>query len=618
MKTKESIYPLGVIKTANSLKISFFSKGAKEVSIALYYPTARDPFQIIPLRKETESLWHLELPLLPPETEYLFQVDGAFVLDPYAKALSTSSNWGDPFTPRCQLTFDHTFDWEGIKPPGYSLNDLIIYEMHVRGFTQSETSQVNCKGKFLGVIEKLPYLKNLGINAIELLPIHEFDETESPFIHPLTKEPLCNYWGYMTVSFFVPMKRYATNSERLTALTEFKTLIKECHRYGIEVILDVVYNHVSKKSPLPLIDKESYFILSETGEDTNYTGCGNTINGNSPASIDLILASLRYFVEECHVDGFRFDLAGALTRDATGAILKEPPLFEALAKESCFHKTKLFLEPWDAGGAFLLDHFPMENASLWNGNYKTDVRKFMKGELHNPTLFEEALLGAPSLCKEKSPNRYVHYITCHDGFTLRDLVSYQDKHNENNGEENRDGENYNFSFNCGLEGETFDPTIRERRLLEMLNFHLINLLSRGIPMVVMGDEVGLTHHGNNNAYCHDIEWNWMNWQEIETREGAILYAFVEKAIALRKELSHLFSNRPLKEKEVKVLRKEKDLLILLLQDEILFASNRTDHEIDLSTLLEGQFDTLLATKRVVSFTSLILAPKATLITKYKQ
>lgn len=605
---KENPLSMGVIKLSNSVEFSLYSAKAASVQLLLYDPGAQKEKTKVTLNKDQNSIWKTEILTPSPETEYLFEVDGQLVMDPYAKALAISHEWATPYPrpPRCQLVFDHTFDWQNVSPPKHAKEDLIIYEMHVRGFTADPSSHVKAPGTYLGLIEKIPHLKDLGITAVELQPIHEFDETDA--LHP----GLFNYWGYSTLNFFCPKKRYATTSGRLAALTEFKTMVKELHKNGIEVILDVVYNHVSSHSQLEIIDKETYFILHK-GEHTNYTGCGNTINANHPPVINLILSSLRYFANECHVDGFRFDLGGALTRADSGEILKYPPLFQAMEEDPALSQVKLIGEPWDCVSAGLMGKFPCSKLSEWNSTFKRVTRKFIKGDGWQEQAFQDAFLGSASHFspERKHPLLGVNYITSHDGFTLRDLVSYNFKHNEGNGEENRDGENDNNSWNCGVEGVTSRADINDFRNLQMRNFMLANVLAIGIPMILMGDEYGLTHNGNNNTYCHDGPINWFDWYRANANKK--MTSFAHKAIALRKEHQIFRRTQYLTSEEIKTIRMKDQILAMVLQDKYLIAFNAGQNYFFLDAFEVKNWELLLATTPLPHEKIFLLPPHSALV-----
>ncbi len=584
----------GPLDVNGYLEFSLFSSQAKSIFFLLYSPDGKKQLQKFPLTKNKDQVWWGAIPLPNPDCTYSYMIDNVEIVDPFAKALSTSHEWlnRSPYR-RGQFTFDHSFNWEGVTAPKIKHKDLIIYEMHVRGFTEDPSSKVIRRGTFLGMIEKIPYLKQLGINAVELLPIFEFDEGE------LQNRGLVNYWGYNSTHFFAIMKRYASNSSRLSVLIELQTLVKELHKAGILVILDVVYNHVSPLMNLEEIDKKEYYLLNADGSHTNYTGCGNTINANSNASINLILSSLRYFAQEFHIDGFRFDLGGVLTRGKTGKVLENPPLYETIFEDK-FLKGRFFTaEPWDAVGTNLQGKLGPSHLSEWNGDFKYASRKYLNLSSHNESEFADALLGFPDIySKLKEPQQMVQYITSHDGFSLADLVSYSEKHNEANLEENRDGANYNASNNWGVEGPTTDPHILELRLRTRKNFLIAILLTVGIPMITMGDETGLSHEGNNNPYCHDGPINWLNWGP-KTQEQVL----ISKLCSLRRHYV-------LTAHKITPLIKENGLVVISYDDRMIVAFNNRSDSIDLTEKLEENWAPLISSSRVAS---LVLEPHSSLI-----
>lgn len=429
----------------------------------------------------------------------------------------------------------------GIHPPKIPPEDLIIYEMHVRGFTQHPSSETKYQGTFLGLIEKIPYLKKLGINAIELMPIFEFDEIHCKEIQPQTGEPLPNYWGYNTLFFFAPMRRYAYSESIHAPIEEFKTMVKSLHQNGIEVILDVVFNHTGEGNEKNYyvnfrgIDNKSYYMLDEEGHYRNYTGCGNTVNCNQENVQKYILDCLQYWIDDMHVDGFRFDLASIFTRGINGHPLSSPPIVQAISDLCKSKNVKLIAEAWDAGGLYQVGMFPniWKNWSDWNGKYRDTVRRFIKGTPSHAGSFADAITGSQSIYKDShSPVSSLNFITAHDGYTMRDLVTYQMKHNYDNGEMNNDGTNQNESWNCGAEGPTINPMIAKLREKQMRNFFLALFLSQGIPMLLMGDEYGHSRRGNNNPFVQDNDINWFLWHILEKNEK--IFHFVSSLIAFRK------------------------------------------------------------------------------------
>jgi glycogen operon protein len=395
-------------------------------------------------------------------------------------------------------------------------------------------------GTFTGLREKIPYLKELGVNCVELLPIFEFDETDMVRSNPITGDPLCNYWGYNTVAFYAPKAAYAATGVFGLQADELRTMVKELHRNGIEVMLDVVFNHSAEGNEngptisFRGIDNRTYYLLTPNGEYYNFSGCGNTLNCNHPVVRDFVIECLRHWVADYHIDGFRFDLASILGRDQFGAPMSNPPLLEALAADPVLGRTKLIAEAWDAGGLYQVGSFPAYGRwSEWNGRYRDCVRKFLKGDFGQVGEMATRVAGSPDLYYGRGATASVNFITCHDGFTLADLVSYNDKRNEANGEGNRDGANDNYSWNCGAEGPTDSPEILSLRKQQAKNAICMLLVSQGVPMLLMGDECGHTQQGNNNAYCHDNSLTWFDWEQVKS--NADLYRFCRLMIKFRRE-----------------------------------------------------------------------------------
>ncbi len=429
------------------------------------------------------------------------------------------------------------YDWEGDKVLRHSLTDLCIYEMHVRSFTQDKSAMTKYRGTFAGIVERIPYLKELGVNCIELLPIFEFNELENKRTY--NGKRLYNYWGYSTVDFFAPKAGYAESAAFGMEADELKNMVKKLHAAGIEVFLDVVFNHTAEGNEDGLcisykgIDNRTYYLLKEDGSYLNFSGCGNTLNCNNAVVRNMILDCLRYWVSSYHIDGFRFDLASIMTRDEHGEPMLSPPLIESLANDPVLGSTKLIAEAWDAGGLYQVGSFPSWNRwAEWNGKYRDCVRRFIKGDAGAAPELYWRVSGSSDLYGNRSPEASVNFVTCHDGFTLYDLVSYNDKHNEANGEDGRDGTNDNLSWNCGAEGETDSEEVNALRLRQMENALTILLTSRGVPMILSGDEVANTQFGNNNAYCHDDEISWIDWSREERYRE--LYECVKNLIAFRK------------------------------------------------------------------------------------
>ncbi|HSX26907.1 MAG TPA: isoamylase, partial [Chlamydiales bacterium] len=470
--------PLGLSVAGSEVNFALFSAHATQVFLSLFLPESGHPEKEFPLEK-TGDIWHIALHGLPSEFDYSFRCDGPhipkqgllfnpsfFLADPYARFLGAGQ------TKAKAILHPKSFDWQGDKPPKIPLQDLILYEMHVKAFTEHSSSGVSAPGTYLGIIEKIPHLKKLGVNAIELMPLFEFDETHCKNIHPKTGRHLTDYWGYNPLHFFTPMRKYASSQSSEAASQEFKQLVRELHKNGIEVILDVVYNHTGEeKDPKYYVnfrglDNSTYYTLQSEGRYRDDSGCGNTLNCNNPPVQRFILDSLRYWVEEMHVDGFRFDLASILTRGPDGQPLAHPPLLKAIAEDPLIKQVKLIAEPWDAAGLYQVGAFPKWGPwSEWNDQYRDTVRRFIKGTDNQAGDFANVLCGSEKIYK--TPLSSINFITAHDGFTLRDLVTYQEKHNYDNGEMNRDGSPQNYSWNCGAEGPTNDPQIIALREKQM-------------------------------------------------------------------------------------------------------------------------------------------------------
>jgi glycogen operon protein len=411
------------------------------------------------------------------------------------------------------------YDWEGDCPPRRPSSQTIVYEVHVKGFTRHPSSGVSEKtrGTYRGLVEKIPYLSDLGISAVELLPIFQFDSQDCP-------AGLVNYWGYAPVSFFSPHQAYSSRQDPLSVIDEFRDMVKALHRAGIEVILDVVFNHTAEGDHLgPTlnfrgIDNGTYYILQDDrSRYANYSGTGNTLNANHPVVRRMIVDSLRYWVNEMHVDGFRFDLASILARDSSGRVMSNPPVLWDIESDPVLAATKMIAEAWDAAGLYQVGSFVGDRWKEWNGRFRDDVRSFFRGEDGSLRLFADRFVGSHEIYRheEREAEQSVNFVTCHDGFTLNDLVSYNQKHNESNGEDNRDGTSDNRSWNCGVEGPSEDPAVESLRNRQVKNFITATLLSLGMPMLLMGDEARRTQHGNNNNYCHDSETNWFDWSLLD-------------------------------------------------------------------------------------------------------
>ncbi|MDX8430520.1 MAG: alpha-amylase family glycosyl hydrolase [Candidatus Algichlamydia australiensis] len=502
-------------------KFTLFSDSAQSVNVQFY--ADQQSLERISLNREG-AIWSAEIQVPEGATSYSFFVDEIEVLDPNAKQIDAPRIWGQGSSKRAKLAEAAEFDWQGIEKPRLHLSQLIIYEMHVRGFTQDPSSGVSAPGTYAGIIEKIPYLKDLGITAVELMPIFEFDETAYQAKSPLDGSQLYNFWGYAPLSFFSPMARYAKSDD---PTREFKELVRELHRAGIEVILDVVYNH---SDSFLEIDQKSYYVFDEAGNFHNASGCGNTLNVNQGPAKELILDSLHYFANEFQVDGFRFDLASCLTRDGNGHPMAKPPLIEAIENDPKLQEVKFFAEPWDAGGLYQVGSFPGGSRwSEWNGRYRDVVRRFLKGTDGQLSSFAGCFCGSEEIYEAQgTPLCSINFITAHDGFSLHDLFCYNEKHNWANGENNRDGSDYNESWNCGEEGETQDPEILRLRKRQMRNAMVILFSSLGVPLMVSGDEFGQTHQGNNNPWCQDNKLTHLLWNE------SSFTSFVKSLIALRK------------------------------------------------------------------------------------
>jgi len=551
--------PFGASVVPGGVNFSIFSSHATVCTLVLFEKGAPAPLAEIPFPDEFRigNVFSMIVFGLDYEnTEYGFRMDGPFapeqghrfdktkiLMDPYAKAIGGRDVWGDTpdwnrvYPHRATLVYDD-FDWQADRQLETPIEDLVIYEMHVRSFTQHPSSGVRNPGTFAGLREKIPYLKDLGINCVELMPVYEFDEFENSRPNPATGEMLMNYWGYSTVGFFAPKSGFAATGRLGMQVDEFKTLVKDLHRNGIEVILDVVFNHTAEGNENgPTIsfrglDNKTYYMLTPEGYYFNFSGTGNTLNCNHPVVRNMVLDCLRYWAAEYHIDGFRFDLAAILGRDQNGAPLTNPPLLEALAHDPILAKCKLIAEAWDAGGLYQVGSFPAYGRwAEWNGKYRDAIRRFIKGDEGLVGEVGQRLQGSPDLYAFRGPTASINFITCHDGFTLNDLVSYNDKHNEANGEDNRDGANDNNSWNCGWEGPTDDPGINALRTRQMKNAAAMLMVSQGVPMILMGDEVARTQLGNNNAYCHDNELNWFDWILLE--KNADLLRFFKNMIGFR-------------------------------------------------------------------------------------
>ncbi|CAI9259742.1 unnamed protein product [Lactuca saligna] len=560
--------PLGVSKTENGINFSLFSKHATSVTLCLSLQDSGNDaspndemieLKLDPHVNKTGDIWHICVLELPLRTVvYGYKINGpqgfheghrfdntVVLIDPYAKLIQGRKIFGDVKNKFSKFygTYDFSslpFDWgDNYTPPNIPEKDLVVYEMNVRAFTADKSSGVeeNLRGSYLGIIEKIPHLLELGINAVELLPVFEFDEFEFQR-RPNPRDHMINTWGYSTINFFAPMTRYASGGGGpIAACLEFKQMVKALHLAGIEVILDVVYNHTNEaddKYPYTTsfrgIDNKVYYMLDGNGELLNFSGCGNTLNCNHPVVMELILDSLRHWVTEYHVDGFRFDLASVLCRGTDGSPLDAPPLIRAIAKDGILSRSKIIAEPWDCGGLYLVGKFPnWDRWAEWNGIYRDDMRRFIKGDTGMKGAFATRIAGSADLYKvnQRKPYHGVNFVIAHDGFTLYDLVSYNHKHNDANGEGGNDGSNDNLSWNCGHEGETSDANIKSLRFRQMKNFHMALMVSQGVPMMLMGDEYGHTRYGNNNSYGHDTTLNHFQWGQLDARKNDCFRFFAE-------------------------------------------------------------------------------------------
>ncbi|MGW0807716.1 glycogen debranching protein GlgX [Nonomuraea sp. NPDC002799] len=551
--------PYGATIVPGGVNFSVYSDRATSIALVLFERGGPSPTAVLPIPESFRvgSVFAITVFGLDHENlEYGFYADGPYdpvrgdrfdaskvLADPYARLLSgrevwgAEPNWADIYQYRSRLLYDD-FDWEDDRPPGIPFEDLVIYETHVRGFTRHHSSGVSAPGTFAGLREKIPYLRELGVNCVELMPIFEFDEFDNPRADPVSGARLHNYWGYSTVGFFAPKAGYAATGHYGMQADELKSLIKELHKAGIEVILDVVFNHTAEGNEHgPTIsfrglDNATYYMLTPDGSYYNFSGTGNTVNCNHPVVRDFVLNCLRYWVSDYHVDGFRFDLAAILDRAPDGTPLPNPPLLEQLAYDPMLRRCKLIAEAWDAAGLYQVGVFPSYGRwSEWNGRYRDTLRRFIKGDPGAVGEMATRMVGSPDLYGGRGAAASINFITAHDGFTLLDLVSYNDKHNEANGEDNRDGGNDNNSWNCGFEGPSSDPAIRELRLRQMKNAMALLLVSQGVPMILSGDEAGRTQRGNNNTYCQDTELSWFDWSLVDT--NAELLRFVSAMIAFR-------------------------------------------------------------------------------------
>jgi glycogen operon protein len=565
-------YPLGATLVEDGVNFAVYSKQAGRMFLLLFDRANEEPTDVIELRERDKFVWHAHVHGVKPGQLYGYKASGEYrpewglrfndaklLLDPYAKALTGKFRNADnlllaydaqpgagerspdrrdnsAIVPKA-VVVDDAFDWQGVASPDLQLQQLVIYEVHVKGFTAHASSRVKRPGTYLGFIEKIPYLRDLGVNAVELLPVHEYYVDDF-----LADKGLTNYWGYNSIGFFAPESSYGSGTAPGCQVAEFKTLVRELHRAGIKVILDVVYNHTGEGNEMgPSIsfrglDNASYYCLTGPADAPrryymNYTGCGNSLDFGSPAVIRLVMDSLRYWADVMHVDGFRFDLASVLGRAGQqGAFEASSPFFDAVSQDPVLNRVAMIAEPWDIG-TYQVGNFPVD-WSEWNGKFRDTMRAFGKGDAGMLADVGWRLTGSADLYGEDGRSAFnsINFVTCHDGFTLHDLVSYNGKHNEKNGEGNRDGSDDNHSWNCGVEGPTQDAAVTTLRRQLMKNFACYLLFASGTPMMLGGDEFARTQQGNNNAYCQDNEINWFDWNEVERNRD--LVEFFRKAIAM--------------------------------------------------------------------------------------
>jgi glycogen operon protein len=554
--------PIGATVVDGGVNFSVFTRNGSAVELLLF-DRENDPraAQVIPLNPETNRTyhyWHVFVPGVGSGQIYGYRVDGPFepsngmrfdaskvLLDPYGRGVALPRNYsreaghqpGDNCATAMKSVVIDSFayDWNGDAPLRHASSKTIIYEMHVRGFTRHPSSGLdeNLRGTYAGLIQKIPYLKELGVTAVELMPVFQFDPQDCP-------PGKTNYWGYAPVSFFAPHRPYSSRKDPLGPVDEFRDMVKALHQAGIEVILDVVFNHTAEGDQngptlnLRGFDNSIYYLLEpDRSHYANFSGTGNTLNANHPIVRRLILDSLRYWVLEMHVDGFRFDLASILARAPSGEVLPNPPVLWDIESDPALAGTKLIAEAWDAAGLYQVGSFIGDSWKEWNGRFRDDVRSFFRGEEGSVTRLADRLVASPEIYghKEREAEQSVNFVTCHDGFTLNDLVSYDRKHNEQNGEDNRDGANDNRSWNGGVEGPSENPDIEKLRERQAKNFLATTVLSLGMPMLLMGDEVRRSQRGNNNAYCQDNETSWFDWNALESHAG--LHRFVKLLLARR-------------------------------------------------------------------------------------
>jgi isoamylase len=547
--------PYGAVLRDGGVQFVVYSKSAKAMRVLLYQRvTDRDPVRLVEFNPQNDrwgDIWSVFVPGLKAGQLYHFQCEGPFdpsqgqrfspqarLIDPYARALAgrfMSSDDGVVRPPKC-VVIDDTFDWKGDRHLKRPLSETIIYEMHVRGFTRSPSSDVKDPGTYTGIIEKIPYLKSLGVTAVELMPVNEFPVEEPDGTKPIRTY----YWGYDPVAFFSPHRGYMTGTKPGDQVRQFKEMVRELHAAGIEVILDVVFNHTAEGNhtgptfSFKGLENRVYYMLNDDGTYKNFSGCGNTVNGNHPIVREMIFHCLRHWVHNYHIDGFRFDLASVLSRNTKGELVPNPPMVELIAEDPMLADTKIIAEAWDAAGAYQVGSFANQRWAEWNGHYRDDVRRYWKGDWGMTGPMATRISGSSDLYQPsgRRPYHSINFVTSHDGFTLNDLVSYERKHNLDNLEDNRDGDNTNNSCNYGVEGPTRRKSIVDLRHRQAKNFLASLLLSQGVPMILSGDEVLRTQRGNNNAYCQDNATNWFDWKLVE--RNAEMLRFVQALNAFRR------------------------------------------------------------------------------------
>ncbi|MGE0822428.1 MAG: glycogen debranching protein GlgX [Candidatus Binatia bacterium] len=572
--------PLGTHARGEGVNFAIFSRHARRVWLELFAaPGASAPTTVIdldPRRHRTGDVWHVWVANIQPGQLYAYRIDGPYqpeaghrfnshklLLDPFTTAITPLAHWDfgraygyDPSAPerdlvrstvddadampKCVFTHEH-FDWHDDQPPRHPWSRTVIYETHVRGCTIHPSADVKHPGTYRGLTEKIPYFQELGVTAVELMPVQEFNDQQEIGHDPSSGAPLRNYWGYNPVAFLAPKASYSSAGGEGQQKLEFKEMVRAFHAAGLEVILDVVFNHTAEGNELGptlcfrgLDNAIFYTLAADKRYYQDYTGTGNTINANHPVVRDYILTALRYWVVEMHVDGFRFDLAAVLGRDGTGRLLSNPPLLERIAEDPILRDVKIIAEAWDAAGAYEVGSFSERRWAEWNGRYRDDVRRFWRGDEGMLGVFASRICGSADIyaASGKGPECSINFITCHDGFTLHDLVSYTEKHNQTNGHNNNDGATENFSANYGMEGETSDVQIASVRTRQIKNFLLTLFISRGVPMLLGGDEFRRTQRGNNNAYCQDNETSWYDWRSLEQHQE--IYRFTAGVISFRR------------------------------------------------------------------------------------